>query len=58
MFFEETFAMYNIGGGRMGRVYASRWRQNVYAFSVFLFKNLLVLNTVFEKLEIVNYLNK
>ena len=58
MFFEETLAMYNIGGGRMGRVYASRWRQNVYAFSVFLFKNLLVPNAVLEKLEIVNYLNK
>ena len=58
MFFEETFAMYNIGGGRMGCVYASRWRQNVYAFSVFIFKNLLVQNAVLEKLEIVNYLNK
>ena len=58
MFFEETLAMYNIDGGRMGRVYASRWRQNVYAFSVFLFKNLLIPNAVFEKLEIVNYLNK
>ena len=58
MFFEETLTMYNIGGGRMGRVYASRWRQNVYAFSVFLFKNLLIPNAVFEKLEIVNYLNK
>ena len=57
MFFEETLAMYHIGG-RMGRVYASGWRRNVYAFSVFLFKNLLVLNAVFEKLEIVNYLNK
>ena len=58
MFFEETLAMYNIGGGRMGRVYASRWRQNICAFSFFLFKNLLVPNAFFEKLEIVNYLNK
>ena len=57
MFFEEMFTMYNIGG-RMRREYASRWRQNVYAFLVFLFKNLFVPNAVFEKLEIVNYLNK
>ena len=57
MFFEEILAMYNIGG-RMGRVYASRWRQNVCAFSFFLFKKLLIPNAVFEKLEIVNYLNK
>ena len=56
-FFEETLTMYNIGG-RMGRVYASRWRQNIYAFSVFLFKNLLIPNADFEKLEIVNYFNK
>ena len=40
MFFEEILAMYNIGG-RMGRVYASRWRQNICSFSVFFFKNLL-----------------
>ena len=57
MFFEEILAMYNIGG-RMGRVYASRWRQNICSFSVFFFKNLLIPNAVFEKLEIVNYLNK
>ena len=50
--------MYNIGGGRMGRVYASIWRQNVYAFSVFFFKNLLIPSAFFEKIEIVNYLNK
>ena len=42
----------------MVSVYASRWRQNVYAFSVFLFKNLLVPSAVFENLETVNYLNK
>ena len=58
MFFEETLAMLQHRWGRKGRVYASRWRQNVYAFSVFLFKNLLIPNAVFEKLEIVNYLNK
>ena len=58
MFFEETLAMLQHRWGRMGRVYASRWRQNIYAFSVFLFKNLLIPNAVFEKLEIVNYLNK
>ena len=57
MFFEETLTMYNIGG-RMRREYASRWRQNVCAFSFFLFKKLLIPNAVFEKLEIVNYLNK
>ena len=33
-------------------VYASRWRRNVYAFSVFLFKDLFIPNAVFEKLEI------
>ena len=58
MFFEEMFTMYKHRWGRMRCVYASRWRQNVYAFSVFLFKNLLVPNAVLEKLEIVNYLNK
>ena len=58
MFFEETLTMYNIGGGSWVRVYASRWRQNIYAFSVSLFKNLLVPNAVLEKLEIVNYSNK
>ena len=42
----------------MGRVYASRWRQNIYSFSVYLLKNLLVPNAVLEKIEIVNYLNK
>jgi len=42
----------------MVSVYASRWRQNVCAFSFFLFKTLLVPNAFFEKLEIVNYLNK
>ena len=58
MFFEEMSTMYKHRWGRMVCVYASRWRRNVYAFSVFLFKNLFVPNAVFEKLEIVNYLNK
>ena len=58
MFFEEILAMLQRRWGRMRRVYASRWRQNVCAFSFFLFKNLFVPNAVFEKLEIVNYLNK
>ena len=58
MFFEEMFTMYKHRLGRMGRVYDSRWRRNVYAFSVFLLKTPLVPNGVFKKLEIVNYLNK
>ena len=58
MFFEETLTMYNIGGGEWVRVYASGWRQNIYSFSVFLFKNLLIPNAVLEKVEIVNYLYK
>ncbi len=58
MYFEETLAMLQHRRGRMGRAYTSRWRQNVCAFSVFLFKNLLIPNAVVEKLEIVNYLNK
>jgi len=58
MFFEEMFTMYKHRWGRMRCVYASRWRRNVYAFSVFLFKDLFIPNAVFEKLEIVNYLNK
>ena len=42
----------------MGRVYASRWRRSVCVFSVLLFKNLLIPSAFFEKIEIVNYLNK
>ena len=58
MFFEETLTMYNIGGGRMGRVYASRWRRSVCVFSVLLFKKPFAPNAALEKLETVNYLNK
>ena len=57
MYFDETLAMYNIGG-RMWRARASGCLRNMYAFSVFSFKNPLVRNAVLGNLEFVNYLNK